>query len=104
MIDYCDWEWKQLKDDEDNDIKDIYGNKIFGYVVTGANGNFIFLPAAGYSYDTSRWELGTLGEYWTSTLYAERPNGSYFLQFNRNDIKFEDHNRCNGRSIRAVHL
>lgn len=103
LIDFCDWEWKQLKDDENNDIKDIYGNKIFGYVVTGTNGNFIFLPAAGYGYDTSRWNLGTLGEYWTSTLNTERPNGSYFLQFNSSDIKFEDHNRCNGRSIRAVH-
>ena len=36
LIDKCNWEWAEL-------------NGVKGYKVTGTNGNFIFLPAAGYN-------------------------------------------------------
>ena len=51
----CDWTWASI-------------NGINGYRVTGANGNSIFLPAAGYRHgENSSGELSE-GHYWSSTL------------------------------------
>ena len=38
-----------------------------GYKVTGRNGNSIFLPAAGYRYESSLYDVGEYGSFWSST-------------------------------------
>lgn len=40
-----------------------------GYLVTGKNGNSIFLPKAGYKSEGSLTDLGAYGYYWSSTVY-----------------------------------
>ena len=59
LIQYCSWEWK------------LY-NGIYGYEVTGSNGNKIFLPVYGCSEIPDN---GVEGRYWASTV-GEYNNGS----------------------------
>lgn len=76
LFDQCDREW-------DSDRQ--------GYVLTGPNGNTLFLPAAGWKdYDVKTGEpipenLGGIhnaaeyGYYWSSTLYGEKRAMSVFF-------------------------
>lgn len=50
----CTWQWTTQ-------------NGVYGQKVTGPNGNYIFLPAAGYRCESSLLEAGERGHYWTST-------------------------------------
>jgi len=56
-------------------------NDVNGYVVTGPNGNSIFLPAAGYRYGTSLDYAGSCGKNWSSTAYEDNSNNAYGLIF-----------------------
>lgn len=72
-----------------------------GYKVTGPNGNFIVLPAAGYRVCAGYVDsVGSLGRYWSST-----PNVSekaWFLHFNASSVTMYSNNRCYGKSVRLV--
>ena len=86
----CTWEWKEL-------------NRKEGYKVTGPNGNFIFLPAAGYREDSSLNSVSFRGYFWTSSLYSYYSSCAYYLYFDSgyvNDwnLNFRDY----GLSVRAV--
>ena len=59
LIQYCSWEWKSY-------------SGIYGYEVTGSNGNKIFLPVYGCSEIPDN---GVEGRYWASTV-GEYNNGS----------------------------
>lgn len=86
----CTWEWKELN-----------GKK--GYKVTGPNGNFIFLPAAAYRYDSSLDYVGWYGYYWSSSLNTSHSDYAYNLGFGSASVNsFGDGRRYNGRSVRAV--
>lgn len=56
LINKCEWEWTTL-------------NGINGMIVTGPSGNSIFLPAGGFRWDTSNYNLGLNGSYWSSHPY-----------------------------------
>ena len=51
----CTWQWKQY-------------NGVKGYLVTGPNGNSIFLPAAGFKNEKEILEVGIRGFYLSNTL------------------------------------
>lgn len=51
----CTWTWCTL-------------NGVSGNKITGPNGNYIFLPAAGYLYCSSLIETGTASYYWSNML------------------------------------
>ena len=56
LIDRCDWKYRNA------------GDGAAGYVVTGPNGNSIFLPLAGWSEDgINMLDVGKYGHYWTAT-------------------------------------
>lgn len=55
LVDSCSWSWQPL-------------NSKPGYVITGKNGNKLFLPAAGYRNGTSNYEFNTRGLYRTSQI------------------------------------
>lgn len=82
----CKWEWKELN-----------GHK--GYKVTGPNGNYIFLPAAGDRIGGSLYFLSE-GCYWSSSLYTSL----YAYGLNISSVKVNSCNvdRCVGRPVRAV--
>ena len=85
----CTWDWKELKG-------------VKGYKVTGANGKFIFLPAAGYRYNSSLDNVGGYGYYWSSSLYESYPYDAYDLYFLSSYVGWDDYYRYGGQSVRAV--
>lgn len=58
-------EWEELKSNSVWTWTTKDGVK--GYEVVGSNGNSIFLPAAGYRYGSSLYDVGSEGYYWSST-------------------------------------
>ena len=84
LKDYCTWTWNGS-----------------GYKVTGLNGNFIVLSAAGYrDNEGSICDVGSYGEYWSST-----PGGSdrgICLWFNSERVGIDNQSRYYGDSVRLV--
>ncbi len=84
----CKWEWAERN-----------GKK--GYKVTGPNGNFIFLPAAGYRVVSSLGGAGSYGNYWSS-LNESGSYCAYYLDFDSSSVYWSNGYRDYGRSVRAV--
>jgi len=63
----------------------------------------IFLPAAGFRYESSLNYVGSRGYYWSSSLYTGEPLYAYDLYFNSGNVIAQDRlDRCKGRPVRAV--
>ncbi|MBR4312833.1 MAG: hypothetical protein IKT86_05790, partial [Bacteroidaceae bacterium] len=77
-------------------------NGVDGYKVTGPNGNFIFLPVAGYRYNTSLYYAGSNGYYWSATPYSDS-NYAYFLCFNSEFYDYGLNGRYYGQAVRPVY-
>lgn len=67
LINNCTWKWKSSKDK--------------GVVITGKNGNSIFLPAVGEMNSDGLFEVGNAGSYWSSTVMKSKPSYGYYLSF-----------------------
>ena len=67
-----------------------------------ANGNSLFLPAAGYRDDGSLYLAGGDGYYWSSSLYSGNPSKAWGFDFDADDLFMYDSNPYYGRSVRAV--
>lgn len=77
-------------------------NGVNGYRITSkSNGNSIFLPAAGYRYNTNIDRAGIIGCYWTRSL-SSTSNESFELYFESNGTYNGKRVRCNGNSVRPV--
>lgn len=87
----CLWIWTTL-----NDVK--------GCKVVGPNGNSIFLPAAGYRYDTSLGNAGSYGFYWSRSLRTVHPDDARGLYFYSDNVNTNNYYRSGGRSVRPVRL
>lgn len=85
----CKWTWTS-RDDHD------------GYVVTGSNGNSIFLPAAGWCEDTDSCSVGEYGDYWSSTLGSSNSGNARCLDFYSGFHGVDDCYRRGGFSVRPV--
>ena len=77
-----------------------YGMKI----TSKSNGNSIFLPAAGDRAYTSLSYAGSLGYYWSRSLYTSNSSGAYDLCFYSSDIRAGHYLRCSGVSVRPVRV
>lgn len=84
----CKWEWKQI-------------SGINGFIVTGPNGNTIFIPASGYYYSYVNHQNENLA-YWTATPTSSKTT-AYALQGHSSfyDV-FSAMYRYAGYSIRPV--
>ncbi|MCD8291457.1 MAG: hypothetical protein LUC91_08150, partial [Prevotella sp.] len=60
-----------------------------GYKITGPNGNSIFLPAAGYCFESSSKSQGICGYYWSSTPNGK--GGAFYLEFGSNYLYKDSH-------------
>lgn len=89
LQEYCIWEWTSLR-----------GKK--GYKITGSNGNYIFLPAAGSRRGASLGSANEYGYYWCSEQYGNTGDDAYDLYFNSNNINLHWNSRSHGLSIRPV--
>ncbi|MBR0452395.1 MAG: InlB B-repeat-containing protein [Bacteroidales bacterium] len=76
-------------------------NGIQGYKITSnINGNSIFLPAAGYKYDTNLSDEGRNTYYWTNTFDT---GNSLQAKELRNDWTNQNRDRKHGCSVRPVY-
>ncbi|MBR4829640.1 MAG: hypothetical protein IKZ92_07560 [Muribaculaceae bacterium] len=64
----CSWQWTQR-------------NGVSGQLVTGPNGNTMFLPAAGSRGGGSLYGAGSYGYYWSRTLTSNVPSVACLLYF-----------------------
>lgn len=72
-------------------------NGVHGMLMTGVNGGQIFLPAAGYRWDSSL--KSSIGYYWSSSLYGGQTGG---LNFGSSYVYWYGDDRHLGLSVRAV--
>ena len=86
----CTWTWTTQ-------------NGVNGRLVKAKNGNSIFLPAAGIRDDTSLYNVGSYGCYWSSSLNAGYPNRAWYVDFNSGNVRGNYINRHFGFSIRPVY-
>lgn len=92
LLTQCTWTWTQL-------------NGVNGYKVSSkqqGNTNYLFLPAAGYRYDSSLYRVGSYGVYWSSSLGASDSNDAYRVSFDSSYVDGGSHCRYYGRSVRPV--
>lgn len=94
LVDKCEWEWSEM-------------NGVKGYKVTGPNGNYIFLPAAGNADGYNITNTGAYGGYWTSTPNNDNSKAMaknlYFYGSSSTKLyNTQWSNRYSGRSIRPV--
>ena len=90
LVNKCSWKWTSL-------------NGVNGQLVTGPNGNSIFLPAAGYRNGTGLGRRGSYGYYWSATLDEDGSGDAYNLDFNNGDSGWGDWlGRGGGFTVRPV--
>ena len=93
LMSQCTKEWTTL-------------NGVYGYLVTGDNGNSIFLPAAGWRDDSYFRYAGSDGYYWSSTPDAGSSHSTsyaYGLNFDSDGYHvYSEQGRSLGRTVRAV--
>ena len=91
----CTWTW----------VENFNGSGKNGYEVKGANGNAIFLPAAGFYCDGKNIDgVGSAAPYWSSSLYTTAASNSnaWMRLCYSTDILDIDAPRYYGQSVRAV--
>ena len=94
----CTWTWYSSGNSE-------FGG-VAGYKVTsnkaGYTDRFIFLPAAGYRYDTNLVGVGAGGNYWSSSLDTDSPYYAWYINFISSYVSAYNYRRYDGLSVRPV--
>ena len=88
MVDNCTWTWTTQ-------------NGVDGQLVTGPNGNTMFLPAAG-SWYASLGLVGYWGFYWSLTLCSSSPEDAFRMYFGSITLSWSNDGRHGGFPVRAV--
>ena len=86
----CTWTWTTQ-------------NGVSGRLVSGTNGNSIFLPAAGNRTTVSIYNAGAHGNYWSSSIYSFRSSDARYVGFSSGDVGRFNYYRCDGKPIRPVY-
>ena len=79
-------------------------NGVNGCLFTAANGNSLFLPAAGYRWDGELGDAGSYGYYWSSSLYTGGPYDAWLFDFGSGNCYVDYNTRDCGQSVRAVRV
>ncbi|MGN0854605.1 MAG: hypothetical protein ACI4R9_03675 [Kiritimatiellia bacterium] len=80
-------------------------NGVYGRLVTGKGAyasKSIFLPAAGYGHNSSLYNLGSNGYYWSSTPNPDYSGSAWRLSFGSGDFSRDNNYRVGGRSVRPL--
>ena len=88
----CAWKW----------VTNYNGTGVNGSLVTASNGNSLFLPAAGYRFDTSLSHAGSEGNYWSSSLATVDPFNVCYVIFSLGVVYRSYFTRYDGLSVRPV--
>ena len=94
LSDYCAWEWKKADWDANGSLA--------GYLLTGLNGNKLFLPAAGGRWGSALSSFGSSGYYWSAELYSGNSSLARRLNFYSGDWGADNYYRNAGFSVRPV--
>ena len=93
LIQYCTWEWTTSLG-------------VNGHLITGPNGNTMFLPAAGYYASTNCSNENTEGGYWTRSLSQNgtvvTPTNAHKMRINSTTFQVNGSSRNVGNTVRAV--
>ena len=93
LVENCSWKWTTY-------------NGVKGQLVTGPNGNSIFLPAAGYRNGTGVEYVRSHGNYWSATQHESNSHLAYYLFFGGSGWDFwgcwRHSLRYDGRTVRPV--
>ena len=89
LIENCSWVWTTQ-------------NGVNGRLVTGTNGNSIFLPAAGRRDGTNLNDAGSKGYYWSSSLDSDIPQYVWNVSFSSGEAYRNDGLRHYGYTVRPV--
>ena len=93
-------QWKELKDN--TTITWTRQNGVRGRKFTASNGNSLFLPAAGYRYESGLYYFVSFGYYWSSSLYTDFPYFAWLLSFRSDYCSMDGNGRDYGQSVRPV--
>ena len=78
-------------------------NGVSGYKFTAANGNSLFLPAAGSYNDSELIVAGEYGFYWSASLYTDEPSDAWSYSFQSEGHRIGSFGyRIDGQSVRPV--
>lgn len=77
-------------------------NGVKGRIFTGANGNTLFLPAAGFRHNSYLDGVSGRGLYWSSSLSMYDPPYARSIEFNSDARRMDGNSRSYGFSVRAV--
>ena len=92
LCDSCTWQWTTR-------------NGVNGHLVTGPNGNTMFLPAAGYRGGDSLYFAGKFGDYWSRTLCTYFPVRAWPLSISSDSQGYwANEDREYGFTVRAVRI
>lgn len=90
LCENCSWQWLSI-------------NGINGQLVTGPNGNIIFLPASGRYFQDKFLYDGVEGEYWSSSISPDAKQDARLLSFSPNVWTWISLiSRAFGQTVRAV--
>jgi uncharacterized protein (TIGR02145 family) len=93
-------EWQELLDN--TTVTWTTQNGVSGRLFTAANGNSLFLPAAGYRSGSNLYDAGSLGDYWSSSLYTDNPIYAWNFYFNSGSYNMNGYLRLYGFTVRPV--
>ena len=96
LLTQCTWQWTEL-------------NGVKGRLLTGPNGNTLFLPAAGQRSGANVSSVGSNGNYWSRELYyvnptSYRPTNGYKLYFSSSMKQKNSGSRNYGYPVRPVYV
>lgn len=90
LVNKCSWKWTSF-------------NGVNGELVTGPNGNSIFLPAAGSRDGRELYGRGSCGCYWSAALYEKHSFSAYYFSFDDGDGgRYYDRDRTDGLTVRPI--
>ena len=89
LLDNCSYQWT-------------IQNGVIGGKFTGPNGGTIFLPAAGYDWNGSLHNDGSIGYYWSSTRNPNNSGSAYYLEFRSGYAQLYGKTYYYGQSVRPV--
>lgn len=90
LFERCDAKWQ--------DAGDYAASSEAGYLLTGQNGNKLFLPAT----DGSSYYYNYCGYYWSSELSSSSTYSAQYYYFSSGSYSLRSNNRYNGYAIRPV--
>ena len=94
LVNTCEYQWV--------DVDDVKGALFKGKPNKEGKVEALFIPATGYVFGGSVYNVGRYGYYWSSSICSGNPYCTHCLYFNSDDAGVYNGSRCYGQSVRGV--